>query len=176
MNDAQLTNLLGALALALSDAQDAAARSAAGLGSSACSALVVLSFYPGTPIRTLADILGLTHSVVVRLTEDLASRGLVERAASGQDKRQVQLRLTEAGRQGAAAILEARRATLGAVLMTVPDESRPALGDALSQMLIALTQSRAAADHICRLCDEAACPQDQCPVECEAERREGPRT
>lgn len=175
MNDTQLTNLLGALALALSDAQDAAARSASGLGSSACSALVVLSFYPGTPIRTLADILGLTHSVVVRLAEDLASRGLLEREPGAQDKRQVQLRLTSAGQQGAQAILEARRATLGAALLTVPGDIRPALGDAISQMLVALTQSRAAADHICRLCDEAACPPDQCPVECEAQRREGPR-
>lgn len=176
MNDAQLTNLLGALALALSDAQDAAARSTSGLGSSACSALVVLSFYPGTPIRTLANILGLTHSVVVRLTEDLASRGLLEREPGAHDKRQVQLRLTQAGQQGAQAILEARRGTLGTALMTVPDDIRPALGEAISQMLVGLTQSRAAADHICRLCDEAACPPDHCPVECEAQRREGPRS
>ncbi len=175
MTDAQLTNLLGALALALSDAQDAAARSASGLGSSACSALVVLSFYPGTPIRTLADILGLTHSVVVRLTEDLGARGLLERATGAQDKRQVHLRLTPAGQEAAAAILEARGATLRAALLAVPVPIRPALADAVSQMLVALTQSRAAADHICRLCDEAVCPPGQCPVECEAERREGPR-
>lgn len=176
MNDAQLSNLLGALALALSDAQDAAARSASGLGSSACSALVVLSFYPGTPIRTLADILGLTHSVVVRLTEDLAIRGLVEREAGSKDKRQVHVRLSPSGAQAAEAILEARRTTLGAVLRQVPKEAHPALGDAVSHMLVALTQSRAAADHICRLCDEDACPQDRCPVECEAVRKEGPRT
>lgn len=175
MHDAQLTNLLGALALALSDAQDDAARSASGLGTSACSALVVLSFYPGTPIRTLADILGLTHSVVVRLAEDLSDRGMVARDAGTKDKRQVQLRLTSEGRDVAVAILEARRAALGAALGQVPEAIRPALGDAVSHMLAALTQSRAAADHICRMCDEDACPQDSCPVECEAVRKEGPR-
>ncbi|QTL03185.1 MarR family transcriptional regulator [Aquabacter sp. L1I39] len=175
MNETQLTNLLGAMALALSDAQDAAARAASGLGTSACSALVVLNFYPGTPIRTLAEILGLTHSVVVRLTEDLAGRGMVERSAGAKDKRQVQLRLTLLGSETAAAILDARRATLGAVLQRVPQDLRPALGDAVSHLLTALTQSRASADHICRLCDEDACPQACCPVECEAVRREGPR-
>jgi len=35
-------------------------------------------------------------------------------------------------------------------------------------LLTGLTQSREQADHICRFCDEDACPARRCPVECKA--------
>jgi len=170
MQQDQLVNLLGALSLALTDAQQQAAREASGLGTSACAALVVLSFYPGSSIAALAPILGLTHSVVVRLADTLVGQGLVARTAGAVDKRQVRLSLTPAGAVTSRAILEARRQTLDTALAAVPEAIRDAAGVAISAMLTGLTRSRAQADHICRMCDEAVCPGADCPVECAAVR------
>ena len=36
----------------------------------------------------------------------------------------------------------------------------------LESLLGRITSGRQSADHICRLCDEDACPQESCPVEC----------
>ena len=40
-----------------------------------------------------------------------------------------------------------------------------ALTATLEKVLAAITTDRAHADHICRLCDLAACPEKACPVE-----------
>ncbi|MEP9369647.1 MarR family winged helix-turn-helix transcriptional regulator [Xanthobacter sp. VNH20] len=170
---AQVENLLGALALALAGAQEEAARKAAGLGPSGAAALVVIGFYPGTSIGTLAGILGLTHSVVVRLVEGLGAEGLVERAAAPGDRRQVALRLSEAGRTRHAAILEARRGVLAQALAPLDAQETAQFGAVLARLLAGLTTSRLQADHICRLCDEKSCPGQLCPVECEAVRISG---
>ena len=45
---------------------------------------------------------------------------------------------------------------------------RMMLGQLVSTLLTGLTQSREQADHICRFCDEDACPARRCPVECKA--------
>ena len=174
MRHDQLVNLLGALSLALTDAQQQAARDVSGLGTSACAALVVLSFYPATAIATLAPILGLTHSVVVRLSEALVEQGLVSRAVGPVDKRQVRLSLTPAGSAKANAILAARRRALASALAAVPETERDVVAAGISAMLVGLTESRAGADHICRMCDEAVCPGETCPVECAAVRISGP--
>ena len=169
MDDRQIVNLLGALSLALSDAQADAARRASDLSPSACAALVSLGPYPGTTIGALARILGLSHSVAVRLTEALAAGGLVERGR-GSDRRQVSLRLSPAGESLRSAILQARAAALGDVLAGLSPRDRQHLGAVTAALLTGLTRSRDGADHICRLCDEDVCPSDRCPVECEAVR------
>ncbi|MFG1410877.1 MarR family winged helix-turn-helix transcriptional regulator [Xanthobacter sp. VTT E-85241] len=173
MEQAQVENLLGAMSLALAGAQEEAARKAAGLGPSGAAALVVIGFYPDTSIGTLAGILGLTHSVVVRLVEGLAADGLVERAAAPSDRRQVVLRLSAAGRARHAAILEARRAALAQALAPLDAQDVAQFGAMLARLLTGLTTGRLQADHMCRLCDENACPGERCPVECEAVRISG---
>ncbi|MFG1420187.1 MarR family winged helix-turn-helix transcriptional regulator [Roseixanthobacter liquoris] len=173
MERAQVENLLGALSLALAGAQEEAAREAAGLGPSAAAALVVIGFYPGTSIATLAGILGLTHSVVVRLAEGLTAEGLVERASAPSDRRQVMLRLSAAGQARHAAILAARRAALAQALAPLDAQETARFGAALARLLTGLTTGRRQADHICRLCDEKSCPGHLCPVECEAVRISG---
>ncbi len=164
MHDTQIANLLGALSLAVTDAQEVAAQSAAGLGTSACAALVTLGPYPGTTIGALAKVLGLTHSVAVRLVESLVDLGLVARDP-GQDKRQVLLRLTPKGRRTRSLILRARASVLADALNGLETRQRIAFGDVAAALLSGLTQSREIADHICRLCDEDACPGALCPVE-----------
>ena len=160
----RLPNLLGALSLALTDAQTVATHDASGLSLSACSALLTVAQYPNGNIRDLSAVLGLTHSVTVRLVDNLVQRGLVERSA-GQDKRQVALSLTNAGKALRRRIRDARQRSLERGLSDLPSAARAQLEPILSAMLATLTESRNQADHLCRLCDETACGAEDCPVE-----------
>lgn len=170
MTQPRLLNLLGALALSLGDAQAAAMRGVGrddkpeGLGASACAAIVTLGPYPGTSIGRLAKILGLTHSVAVRLVEQLAADDLIERRA-GDDRRQVLLALTPAGEALRARLLAAREQALGAALRGLSDADAGHLERLVTTMLARLTESREQADHLCRLCDEDVCTTECCPVE-----------
>jgi hypothetical protein len=58
-----------------------------------------------------------------------------------------------------------RAETLGDLMRALSAEDRRDLTRLLEKMLPALTPDREACDHICRLCELAACPQDRCPVE-----------
>ncbi|GAB1584767.1 MarR family winged helix-turn-helix transcriptional regulator [Phyllobacterium phragmitis] len=162
-------NLLGALALSLTDEILAAGRKVSGLSPSACAAMVTLGPYPGTTIKLLARALGLTHSVAVRLVEELVSDGLVQRKP-GKDRREVALRLTAKGRALRARIVTAREQVLADALAGIDAREKQMLCKILSTMLTQLTRNRARADHICRLCDENICTSDICPVEREAVR------
>jgi DNA-binding MarR family transcriptional regulator len=157
-------NLLGALALAISDAQTQAMEAASGLGRRATATLVTLGEYPGLSVAALAAILGLTHSATVRLVDDLERRDVVQRRP-GADRRSVGLGLTAAGMSLRAGAMQARADMLVRSLAAVPADDREILTRVLSRILEELTTSRTAADHICRLCDEDACGRDDCPVE-----------
>ena len=157
-------NLLGALALAISDAQTQDMEAASGLGGSATAALVTLGEYPGLSVAALAAILGLSHSATVRLVDDLERRDIVQRKP-GADRRSVGLGLTAAGMGLRAKAMQARADMLVRSLAAVPADERKILTRVLSRILEELTTSRTAADHICRLCDEVACGGDDCPVE-----------
>jgi DNA-binding MarR family transcriptional regulator len=171
MTPPHLPNRLGALALGLSDAQEAAAMAASGLGPTACAALLAVGVAPGASIGEVAPVAGVSHSVMVRATDALAAAGLVTRAV-GADRRRVALRLTPAGEATRAAILAARAAALEAALAPLTERERAALDGLLGSLLAGLTTGRTQADHLCRLCDEDACGDD-CPVEREARRIEG---
>lgn len=169
MEQSQLSNLLGALSLSLSDTQQAAVKNASGLSPSACAALATLGPYPGSTIGTIARVLGVTHSVAVRLIEDLVQAGLIERGPR-PDRRQVALRLSAKGAEMRKAILESRDRVLTDALAALDPDERQLFGGMISAMLTRLTRSRESADHICRLCDEDVCTPRQCPVEREALR------
>jgi DNA-binding MarR family transcriptional regulator len=171
MTEAHLANRLGALALGLSDAQEAAAMAASGLGPTACAALLAVGVTPGASIGEVAPVAGVSHSVMVRATDALAVAGLVTRAV-GADRRRVALRLTPAGAAARAAILAARAAALEGALAPLTAPERAALDGVLDRLLAGLTTGRRQADHLCRLCDEDACGA-ACPVESAARRIEG---
>ena len=171
MNQAQNINLLGALALTLADKQLAAAQKVSGISASACAALVTLGPHPGSTIGGIAKVAGLTHSVMVRTVEHLIELGLVERRP-GTDRRVVTLRLTPAGTKTRAAILKARTAALTSALKGLSSSEQIQLGKLVSKMLVGVTESRAEANHLCRLCDEDVCCQATCPVERETCRIE----
>jgi DNA-binding MarR family transcriptional regulator len=169
MKQKQIANLLGALSLELAARQVEAARQATGMGASAGAAVVTLGSTPDLTIRSLAIVLGLTHSVTVRLIDSLVAAGLAVRQR-GEDRREVALSLTARGRTARAAILKERETILVRAVAALAPEARAGLGAALTDMLTALTGSRDHADHMCRLCDLDACPLDLCPVEQQAVR------
>ena len=126
-HDDRTANLLGALALTLSDRAGAAVHAGAGVSGSDAAALVTLRNYAeGEPLDLLRRALALSHPAVVRLADRLQARGLVERHRSDRDGRAVALRLTAAGRRAADAALAARADAIAAALDTLePGSAAP---------------------------------------------------
>ncbi len=165
-SDDRTANLLGALALTLSDRAGAAVHAGAGVSGSDAAALVTLRNYAeGEPLDLLRRALALSHPAVVRLADRLQARGLVERHRSASDGRAVALRLTPAGRGAADAALAARAGAVAAALETLEPAQRSALGPMLERMLGAETTDATASLVICRMCDPDVCGHpDRCPV------------
>lgn len=164
-------NLLAALALALDDKIEAAASAEVERGGRAPAALAVLSQQDGLTIEALRSQLGLSQPATVRLVDALAADGLARRNA-GADARSVRLSLTAAGRRRAQRVLDVRRAATTIALDSLSAAERHTLEGLLGKMLGAVTDGRADAEIICRLCDLGACPESICPVECAARTHE----
>ena len=94
-------NLLGALALVITDQTAQAAAAAAGQSVSAAAALSALHHFLDRPtLDQLHKVLGLTPSGAVRLVDRLADAGLVTRG-TGDDGRSRSVVLTDAGKRAA---------------------------------------------------------------------------
>jgi hypothetical protein len=65
-------------------------------------------------------------------------------------------------------VLEARRKSLEPALAALSPGERAQLIRLTEKVLGGLTRDRQHSDHICRLCDLSACPDDTCPVNCAA--------
>jgi MarR family transcriptional regulator, negative regulator of the multidrug operon emrRAB len=163
---AREANLLGAVSLAVSDRVRAAAERGAAQGGSAPAALVSLAGYlDGSPIDAVRGPLGLTHSATVRLVDRLVAAGLARRR-EGPDRRSVAVELTPAGHRAAAEAVRARAEALEEALGDLDPGERAELARLHAKVLGTLTDGRAAAGHICRLCDSHACGHEEgrCPV------------
>ena len=165
MADARTANLLGAAVTAFNDELEAATASAAEHGAAFPAALVSVHWAPGLSIEQLRRILGLSHSGTVRLLDRLEREGAVERKA-GRDGRSVAVHLTAQGRRHVRIILERRRSVMGSALALLGPAEQDQLRHLVEKLLAGMTRGREHADHVCRLCDEAACPIAACPVEC----------
>jgi len=163
MTDARAANLLGALVVALHDELETATSDAAAHGAAYPAALATMLGEPGLTIEQLRRILGLSHSGTVRLLDALEAEGSVERH-SGRDARSVALQLTPRGKRAARAVLEARGRALEPALGMLSAADLAQLVRLTEKLLAALTRDRQHSDHICRLCDLAACPDPSCPV------------
>jgi MarR family transcriptional regulator, negative regulator of the multidrug operon emrRAB len=168
----RLTNLLAAFALAASDDMLAAIEASSAMIPGSAAALTTIFAFPGGSLDTLRKILRLTPSGAGRLVDRLAAAGLVERRAGSSDQRFIALYPTPRGRGLAKRVLAARRAALGRALAALTQQERALLEPMLDKMLYAMTPGRERCDHICRLCEITACPQDICPVETAAVVRE----
>ena len=122
--DARTANLLGALALTVTDAmRDAVASASPGRGGAAPAALVLLHDEPGMSVSALGEATGLTQPGAARLVDALEAEGLVVRAA-GADGRTHALRLTAAGQRRVRAMLSARAAVLDELLALISTTQR----------------------------------------------------
>lgn len=163
-------NLLGALALAVSDRLgEAAERGDDGLAAPESAALVTLAHYPGQPIVALGRTLRLTHSGTVRLADRMEAAGLARRAASGHG-RALALRLTRRGQEAAIQVLARRQAAAEELVGLLQSSEVAELERLAARLLAAITTDRRSARRLCRLCDEPLCAAGQgCPVDQAAE-------
>jgi DNA-binding MarR family transcriptional regulator len=163
MDGDRTANLLGALALTLTDAIQAAAERQAPEPGAAAAAIALLRHDPGMTIERLRRALGLSHPGAVRLVDRLERAGAVERRASTGDRRAVALYLTPDGERRVPAVLGGRRQEIEAVLAILAPEEQAILGTLLEKMLRGLVRDVDHAYSVCRLCDDLACTA--CPVE-----------
>ena len=165
MASPRTANLLGALVTALHDDLEDASSAALEHGSAFPAALVSVHWAPGLSIERLRLILGMSHSGAVRLLDRLEREGSVERKA-GKDGRSVALHLTAQGRRQVKAVLDRRRQLLSGALELLSQAEQGRLEELLEKLLGGITRDPVHSGHICRLCDEAACPDASCPVGC----------
>jgi MarR family transcriptional regulator, negative regulator of the multidrug operon emrRAB len=164
----RLENLMGALAVALADSIASAVETATGHAGAMGAALATLAQEPGMSIEELRVPLGRTQSATVRVVDQLVAEGYAERRP-GRDHRSVAVYLTAKGTEAAGQVLGIRREALADALSVLEPGERKALTAALEKVLAGITTGRAHADHICRLCDLAVCPERTCPVELAAQ-------
>jgi MarR family transcriptional regulator, negative regulator of the multidrug operon emrRAB len=163
MDTPRLANLVGALGLTLADAQQRVVAAATGLAASEAAALNFVGQTPGCSIESVRTALAISHPGTVRVIDRLADRGLVQRKA-GVDGRTRGLWLTPSGKDAWAGLNEARLAWLAAVIDRLGRTQRAQLESAVEDLLAVLTPGYDESEHMCRLCDLRACPQDRCPV------------
>jgi MarR family transcriptional regulator, negative regulator of the multidrug operon emrRAB len=163
MNKDRSVNLLGAFVDAMYRRVEVRINAELGMGGEGPAAIVIIGTNPGRTVDFLARALELSHSGTVRLVDRLAEGQLVQRRACA-DRRAVALVLTERGRRRMRAILRARRHCLDQVFDVLTAKDQLQLTRSLELMLTSITTSDPVAETICRLCDEAACPQPKCPV------------
>lgn len=156
-------NLLGALACEIAERLDQMLKDHPNASDSAAAALNVIGFYEGCSNNALSRALKLSHTTTVRLIDKLAAQGLVERR-QGTDRRAVSLFLTKRGREQARAVVKNRCLALGQIVDVLSERQRDQLDKLAEILLRSLTTGAEEADHICRLCDDSACPSDDCPV------------
>lgn len=166
MSQSREKNLLGALALAVTDLMRAEIERAAGRGATVAAAIVTMSTFEGLSIESLRHHLGLSHPATVRLVDRLVAENLVERRAGGHG-RTLALHLTGAGLRVAADIESSRDTALGGVLETLTPAERDALTPLIEKLLAGLTGGRDDAHRVCRLCDQQCCDVQPrgCPVD-----------
>jgi DNA-binding MarR family transcriptional regulator len=102
------------------------------LSASQLRLLFVLERGNGINLRALADAMGSTPSSVSRLLDRLQAVGYVKRATSVASRRELELYLTQRGRQYLADLRTQRESEVAAVLAAMPARSRTALRDGLA--------------------------------------------
>lgn len=165
-HDRQAANLLGALALTLSDRLEGTVTDAAGLSENDAVALSALHHFLDSPrVDLLAQVLGLSSSGTVRLLDRLEDAGLARRMTTA-DGRVTAVALTPAGRRRAQAVTRARMELVEHAVAALTQSERRQFGELAGKILAGLIRPPGATRWTCRLCDLVACgrPEGRCPV------------
>lgn len=160
----RLGNLLGALALALTDEIRQAMDEELAMTGSAAAALLMVGVEEDITIERIAKQLHLAQPTMVRTIALLEEQRLVRKERTA-DRRVRQLSLTTKGKQKAARLLDRRARILGRYVDALDTGERLDLGDALEKLLAAAVRQEDQKYTICRLCNEAICGPEECPVE-----------
>jgi len=174
-----LANLLGALALVVSDEMGrtvvTAGEQSGGSVTDAATLAALTQFLDGATLDRMHEVLGLTPSGAVRLVDRLAAAGLVTRA-TGSDRRSRSVRLTESGSDRAREVHAARSAYLARLLDGLADDEVGQLRGLLGRVLANVVEAKAGGAWTCRLCDLTACGRSvgRCPAANAARAKYGP--
>ena len=158
-------NLLGVLALLVTDEMNAQSTVASLAGATTRAMLNAVGQYPDSSIEVLRDAVDLSHPAAVRAVAGLVEAGLLEKKP-GADKRAVALALTATGRREVKRMQTARERMLQRVVGRLDDDERVVFEDLLVKILWHETRDPAHAMQLCRLCDDGPCLEAGCPVEC----------
>ncbi|MEX3968508.1 MarR family winged helix-turn-helix transcriptional regulator [Paraburkholderia sp. EG286B] len=161
-------NLLGVLAVLVTDEMYGLDTVPALAGPTARAMLNAIGQYPDASIELLRDAVDLSHPAAVRAVAGLVDAGLAEKR-SGVDKRSVALALTGAGRREVKRLQDARENMLSRIVGHLDNDERVVLEDLLIKMLWHETRDPAHAMQLCRFCDDKPCLKAGCPVECSEE-------
>jgi MarR family transcriptional regulator, negative regulator of the multidrug operon emrRAB len=173
--DSRLVNLVGAVAIGLTDSSVGDVATSAALDCSAAAALVaLLDLAKSASVQKLSQLVGLSHSGTVRLVNRLAESDLVERR-HGADNRSVSVRLSRRGNVVAKRIRAGRREAIVASLHGLTQQQRLQLATICEVMIANLTAGRLdqrggghqpSGGALCRMCDPRACGRGdgQCPA------------
>ncbi|MFE2042656.1 GNAT family N-acetyltransferase [Streptomyces sp. NPDC059477] len=105
--------------------------------------LYELAHAPHVDAADLRTQLHLDAGYLSRILNKFEQDGLIERGPGEQDSRRRRIGLTAGGRSAAGLLEERARATVGALLATVPAADRPRLSDALRTVRTLLGDGRA---------------------------------
>ena len=155
------TNLLGALALAMTDRFGSQLNDTLQRSGETPAAIVVLGYAPGLSVEILRQVLGLSHPGTVRLIDRLEEDGAVERRRA-VDGRAVALHLTAHGRRVRTRLMDRRLDAIEAALTGLTVEERVVFGQLLAKVLKAMPESEMDKHRICRLCAVRLC--SECPI------------
>lgn len=160
MND-RTANLLGTVALAVTDRIESAARDILNRAGETPAALVVIGYGTGPSNDKLRHILGLSHPGAVRLVDRLVADGLVERR-EGEDRRAIALYLTKRGKALRDKLLKGRLAAIRPLVAAFTDPEKETFAALLHKLLSSMDTTDMERRNLCRLCDDRVC--SNCPI------------
>jgi DNA-binding MarR family transcriptional regulator len=116
--------------------------------------LLLLIARPGQRYKVMdvAEFLGVTNAAASRAIDRLVQRGLVDRTISREDRRAVDLALTEESRRLLDRFEEARNAELMRLLADYPEERLQAVIALLDELSVNLLQGEGAEGEKCLRC------------------------
>jgi DNA-binding MarR family transcriptional regulator len=104
-------------------------------------ALVLLEQDGHLKAGTLAELLNVSPSTVTGLCDRLTARGLVERALGTDNRREVVVRLSPAGKELVETAIAARRLEMAGILEKIPTSQLQGMVDALTAFVQAAGES-----------------------------------
>jgi DNA-binding MarR family transcriptional regulator len=96
--------------------------------------LVVLASRGPQHLADLAAALAVTPATATRMCDRLVRKGLIDRRSDEQDRRQVEIELTERGRALVAGVTRRRRAEIARIVARIPPDQQLVLVEALSRL------------------------------------------